>query len=494
MQKRIFSLLMAAVLLLALAAPASAAAKAKEHCKGTPLIVVQGFNSVPLRQGEDVYFIATDAASILKLVATAVVPLVTALPKVVLTEQPEALAEALMPAIRMFFGPLGWDVNQKPSGDGIALEAESFPKSLDHYGADELELATGLADYVAEECGMDHVYLYTYDWRRDVYDLAKGLKDMIAAVKKETGHSTVNLAAVSMGGAVTNAYLSAYGEKNNFADLGNVVYLSPAWQGTSMAGAMLTGEMELNLKSFIELMMFLQGEEPVVPQWVIELALLPLVNVGGVDYLNEVIQVLVDTYLRDLIKHWAGLWVLCPQEDYQAARAACFPGGGTKEEQALVKSLDKYFALQANVDKTIKKLQKAGHGFAVVSMYTQPLNAPISDVKHTLWSDGTIDTYFTGGFPTLAAFPDGQLSGQKVKDGHDHLSPDRVVDASTCLFPENTWFIRNGTHSVYQVNEWPAKLAYWLVKGGSLGTVHSNKNYPQFSVYEPGNEKSGSFN
>lgn len=39
---------------------------------------------------------------------------------------------------------------------------------------------------------------------------------------------------------------------------------------------------------------------------------------------------------------------------------------------------------------------------------------------------------------------------------HNHISPERKVDASTCLFPDFTWFIRDSWHDNY------GDFSYWL--------------------------------
>ena len=85
------------------------------------------------------------------------------------------------------------------------------------------------------------------------------------------------------------------------------------------------------------------------------------------------------------------------------------------------------------------------------------------------------------------------LTAQEIADGHNHLSPDGVVDASTCRFPENTWFIAGLYHDDFNLGEWPARLGLWLIEGGAKGTVHSKAAYPQFTKYAAGSALPGGF-
>jgi hypothetical protein len=198
----------------------------------------------------------------------------------------------------------------------------------------------------------------------------------------------------------------------------------------------------------------------------------------------------MQVYLRDMLSHWAGLWALCPQEQYDKARSVCFPAGGKNAaEKKLVASLDQYHKIQGGIKTTIQNMQKAGVGFGVLSLYGRQ-NTPIH-ARADLWqADGIIDTRYTGGFPRLASVEPGAagLPGQEKDAKHDHLSGDGMVDASVCWFPENTWFIHGLEHSSYHDGEDPSLWVAWLADGGCRKGVTGDKNHPQFTKY---NEATG---
>lgn len=44
------------------------------------------------------------------------------------------------------------------------------------------------------------------------------------------------------------------------------------------------------------------------------------------------------------------------------------------------------------------------------------------------------------------AFSDEYIESRKALGYEKYISPDRQTDASTCVFPEYTWFLKNAIH------------------------------------------------
>ena len=65
------------------------------------------------------------------------------------------------------------------------------------------------------------------------------------------------------------------------------------------------------------------------------------------------------------------------------------------------------------------------------------------------------------------------------------ISPNGAIDAGTCLFPEQTWFIRNCSHMEKDpiLREFTDKL----LRAGTQQTVDSFAEYPRFLVLEKSN-------
>ncbi|HBL40890.1 MAG TPA: hypothetical protein DDY98_04690 [Ruminococcaceae bacterium] len=65
---------------------------------------------------------------------------------------------------------------------------------------------------------------------------------------------------------------------------------------------------------------------------------------------------------------------------------------------------------------------------------------------------------------------------------HNHISPDREVDGSTALLPDQTFFFYNQDHESTGHNDVIMKLATALMYDHRITSVYSDPNYPQFNV------------
>ena len=100
-----------------------------------------------------------------------------------------------------------------------------------------------------------------------------------------------------------------------------------------------------------------------------------------------------------------------------------------------------------------------------------------ADCKPT--SDGIAETEYTSFGATVADFGK-TLSADYIASisevNKKFLSPDNMIDASTCALPEKTWFIKNSYH-----DHFPASIDKLIE--AILTTdidVFSNELYPQF--------------
>lgn len=76
---------------------------------------------------------------------------------------------------------------------------------------------------------------------------------------------------------------------------------------------------------------------------------------------------------------------------------------------------------------------------------------------------------------------DEYLSAAAANGTDKYISADGKIDASTCLFPETTWFIKNSNHDHFPkcIDE----LIDAFRHSGRTMTVFDNEKYPQFMLY-----------
>ena len=114
-------------------------------------------------------------------------------------------------------------------------------------------------------------------------------------------------------------------------------------------------------------------------------------------------------------------------------------------------------------------------------------NVPIIE-SHYENSDFVVDVKYASLGATAAdydkTFPADYV--QAVPGEINYISPDRVIDASTCAFPEKTWFIKNTTHLNNYTEDPDSVFGFfdWLFAADGASSVQ-NETYPQFLVEKP---------
>ena len=64
---------------------------------------------------------------------------------------------------------------------------------------------------------------------------------------------------------------------------------------------------------------------------------------------------------------------------------------------------------------------------------------------------------------------------------HNHISPDRVVDASTGLLPDTTFYFAGQRHDLTQHNDVILEIAMELIAHDDIKDVYSSPEFPQFN-------------
>ena len=253
------------------------------------------------------------------------------------------------------------------------------------------------------------------------------------------------LCAHSEGTCVAASYISLYGSE----DVEKVVFLSGAFQGITLVGNLFTKNLDVKGKAdafelFIETFLggdttgdFVSSLFSVLKDAFIVDMLLCLVN----NILEEDLDALYDDCLTEIITTMPGVWSFVPDAYYENAKKALYSDTGDKYS-ALTKLTDNYhYNVQVGLGDRLKAEQK--NGLAVcVSMGYAIAPIPVYDncVDQT---DMLIDTKFGSLGATCA--PIGETL--KADRTNKYLSSDLLVDASTCAFPDSTWFVRYQDHN-----------------------------------------------
>jgi len=277
------------------------------------------------------------------------------------------------------------------------------------------------------------------------------------------------------------AYLARYGN----GDIGVLIPSMSAHNGLTMVGELFNKNVELGADLAVQyLRSYGESTDGQGAMGLMVPAANLLQTTGIAEWLIRVLAVLLE-HIQDkvfeealipLFVQWPALWSFVPHEYYESAKKALLDDPKYDGYKKLIDNFHYKAGGGYKADELILKAVKAGVRVCIIAGYgfpTQPFTAN-SDFD----ADGLIDTTRSSSGGTTAGlwntFPADYK--QKVNDGHNHISPDRKIDASTCLLPENTWFIRSQIHFTGNTGA----LREAILTSKAKPTVHNLQGFPQF--------------
>ena len=469
--KKVISIVLAIIIVFSLTAPTFASAE-KCSCGVLPVVYVPGFGETiykyPGTENEVSVFPPEEDA-----IKDAIPDILKAVGALLISNYDKFGEYAIDAADKILS-----DAGCNPDGtarENTGIDPCTLPSEDRH--------RTAVYAFDNKEVDNESEFKYTYDWRLDPVDNAKGLHEYIEQVKEFTGHSKIVLASHSQGNTVVASYLHLYGSDG----IEKIVFLSPAYQGLSLVGALLTRTCTVEGKeeAVADFVMGIMGYEDVTAQLVG--AIISILNDYGVtgillDFvekiLDEQLDRIFDDYLIDVMGTMPGIWSFVPDEYYEDAKKATFRGLDKYDE--LEKKTDYYhYNVQCRLTELIDAAK--ANGTAIVSSLGYNISSiPVTEEKEN-HSDFLIDTKYMSIGATVAKM--GETLGDDYKQkntscGHNHVSPDNIIDASTSAYPEHTWYIKGNPHNEF-VDPY-REFITWLILFDGQPTVHSNPDYPQF--------------
>ena len=348
------------------------------------------------------------------------------------------------------------------------------PIRMDENGESVANIVDGIDNYENDNVYSNTIWCYL-DWRLDPMENAESLHEFIVYLQEERGVDKFHLKGMSASGPILLAYLKLYG----YDSAASIVFDISMHNGTTLFGGMAKRQITLDTEALGKLSIPTIGDVgiPSLQPW-----LHILYETGLIDFIDMFLAMkaqpffdrIYDEILIPLIFMMPVFWSYVPTEDYEEAKEALLQGD--PKYANLVTKLDRYHNdVQLHADEII--LSAAEHvKVGVRASYGIPLLPIVQGAA--VQADLLLDTVHASMGATCAPLetPFGPWYRQKVKDGHDHISPDRLIDASTCLLPEQTWFNYKRPHkSDSNYSGW-----YDWFKRTDNPTVFDNEAYPQF--------------
>ncbi len=370
-----------------------------------------------------------------------------------------------------------------PAGQGINnYWTTPLSKHKDYWqGATNAE--KGIARQLCSIYGSRNVYVFNYDWRDDVCATAKKLRKQVVAIKKRTGAKKVTLMGCSLGGAVMSAYLDAYKSKN---DVARYIFVNPAIQGVAVARLL---RLDIGFKKK-EVLAYLKHMETAYDGGNNATLFKAVGAIGdyrigiAVDNLNEIVKnkKLLKKFFNEVIKVWIGnipaYWECVAYKDFNACVKEMSKIGFLDKSSGLYTKIKKYHKVQGRFNKNIKYAKRHGAEVAIFANYGTR-GIPVTS-KSVYQTDVLIDTKYASGGATVSNYGK-KLKGKKAKG--KYVSPDKEINAKTCVLPNNTWFTKGLLHIQYHYGTEATKLICNMACGKvkcNLKAVKKKYGYSQF--------------
>lgn len=352
------------------------------------------------------------------------------------------------------------------------LRVVSYPQSVAECSEDEKRYIYKMVplENLAEIIGEDHLYFYAYHSFGSVYDNAAGLDEFIQMVKQSTGHDKVNLIPVSLGGALSTAYFDAYGHKG---DVAKVLYFVAALNGSYIASDVLSGN--LYTDDVQPLLREIAGGNAR------ELSSILKMMPKGVP--EKVLDKLLEAVLDTVLLRSTMIWAVVPCQDYERMRDKYL---SDKRFDVLRAKTDRFHKAHERLKDMIEEQRRNGVEFYSICGYGRKF-PPFMKSGH-MSSDGTIDVFSTslGAYstPLGETLPEDYVQKNTYcKDSkHNHISPDRTIDASAGFLPETTWYFYNQVHDDVAFNDIALEIAKRVLTDSEFNSVFADANFPQFNT------------
>lgn len=324
-----------------------------------------------------------------------------------------------------------------------------------------------LQDY-ASKVGEENLYYFAYNSFGDVYDIIDELEVIIEKAKRETGKDKVNLVPISLGGAISVAYVSEHPDGN---DINKMVFIVPAIDGSEIVGKIMLGQLDYSDEGIYRTMFTRLIGEDDYTGWLINILLRIIPKQLFIDTFGAVAAGLTDGTLSKITT----MWGLVPSSMYDEL-ADKYLVKGTE----FANRVERFHTAQLNMTKNLKAYEEKGIGIFDICGYGLNLYSLIDSDSN---SDKIIHSASTSMGATFSGV--GKTLGkdyvQKYYPEYNFLSPDGQVDASTCAFPKTTWFFGGQDHEAIGGNDVVIRLASLILVSDKTINVFSTPEYPQFN-------------
>lgn len=487
--KKLISTLLAVLMLFSVIIPVSAANEIDSEQKN-PIIYIRG-NGNPIydRYGYQAYPLSVNDNEMTSALVDA---LMGDFIKAVTLGKWEEYYDAFETELAKFFEGCALDENGNIANDsGIANVCYDINK--ENMNSDYLN-ADGNSELFS--------YVFWYDWRLDPFEIADQLEEYIDHVLAATGAKKVSVVGKCLGGSFLLAYLAKYGGSK----LRRVAFDCTVGGGCEEASDLFSGKANVDFEAMERKYIddnviitdgFTDGDQSQMVlndfiratlNVVNETDRLKLTEKAATEIYNRLSKELTPRLCMATFGGWPGYWTNVTKDSYKDAKNIVFYGACedyAEKYKGLIEKLDRYdVQVRQRIPELLNSVKEEGVDFGVLSKYGYQIS-PLIESRDMI-GDSLVSLHassFGATCSTVNTTLSDEYISQRQQAGYGkYISPDKQVDASTCVFPDSTWIIKGMTHE-----NWAAcndQLIYTICTSEEPLTVDSMDKYPQFMVYD----------
>lgn len=474
--KRLLSLALSLAIILATFAFSASTSAAEEPGTDIPLIYVVGTGVHLIADNPDG---TTRKIFPLQLPENFIMDTVEAnigiFAKAVLTQEWDEFCDVLYNTMSPLYADLMLDENGNPR-DNSRIDVES-KMDKDRINPNKTNGKYGT-----------HQFEFFYDWRVDPYVTAEKLHTYIENVLEVTGETEVALLGRCLGDCITAAYM----EKYDGEYVRDYISYASALNGAEFCTKAFCGELYLDSDGIARYIYDLEISTDSNMNEIINAFVTVLNETYGLDFLAwSVNNVYPDIYLkivprllRDMYGNFPAYWAMVSDEDYEKAKETVFYGVDKEQYANFISVIDNYhYNVQVKAPEMFTNFKNQGVNVANITKYGYQ-TLPVVEHADVLGEDFCTVTKASFGATTATidtVLSDDYIAAAQANGTAKYISPDKQIDASTCLFPDTTWFIKNMKHRDFPKSIDP--LIDYIINAENP-TVFNNSDFTQYLVYD----------
>ena len=342
----------------------------------------------------------------------------------------------------------------------------------------------------------DHnAYWFNYDWRLDPIETAAEFKSFIDDILASTGCDQVGIIGTCLGTNIVTSYLALYPEHAK-EHVRGVSYDGSVVAGAEMLSEVISGKFNVDAAAINRALNDCRAIDLFDVDGFVNTTLEMLDRTGVLDFVlgkskqwiyYKIVEGATSALALSTFFTWPNYWACVSEDDFDTAMHYVFGDEGSKkrtEYAGLVAKLENYnTVVRQHISDILTSTVENGVHFGVISKYGYQVlpicesNDVVSDqfasVKRSSFGATTGTIY--------KDLPDKYIAERTAAVGEEYISPDGQIDASTCLFPESTWFIKGSSHSNW--SHWEVRLLYEIASAKEQLTVNNSCWPSRFVVF-----------